>query len=478
MTDAPTASPALAAAYGRLAPGPLPPDDPDGRGVAGMLEPAAGAILQALETAGRLEPVRWTAVGGAGVSTLLGRLAVSEPVAERHYPVPLALAECIHLMDAEPADLEFAAFLALMDAAPDSGIDPPWDTLRDLLGGSTRKGAGAEELRPDHLRRRLRADGRFRAVLREELQTDPDRLSAAIADLAGKFSRNTVGAYRLTGAVFDRLREAEVSGRVLSAVESLKGVGFRSEVRFLRELEKAVGELQALHYKPLFLEHAWGESPRDPLLLVDDIGKLARGAADTLFGKDGIDFSRRGVQVLAGLPPRFAGGEGPVLGPVPLRGRDGKTDPAGAERLREVLARRLDPDIAPPGALSPLIEGSGGLLRDLFALSRKALVRAALAESGRLTPEIAEAAVREAGRLRARFLDRETHGPALDRVEESRSFQRVEPAEAAYLLRYGFVLPVGNALEDSWCAPHPLLSRFSPESGTERKPEPEREAAP
>jgi hypothetical protein len=474
MTHAPTDPSPLAAAYGRLAPGPLPPDDPDGRAVAGILEPTADAVLQALEAAERLEPVRWTLAGGAGGSTLLGRLATSEPVAERFYPIPLPLAECLHLMDAEPVDLEFAAFLALMDAAPDAGIDPPRDTLRDLLGGSTRKGAGVEELRPGHLRRRLRADGRFRAVLREELQADPDRLSAAVADLAGKFSRNTVGAYRLTDAALARLREAEVSGRVLTAVESLKGMAFRSEVRFLRELERVVGELQALHYKPLFLEHAWGESPRDPLLLVDDVGKLARGAADTLFGKDGLDFSRRGVQVLAGLPPRSAGGEGPVLGPVPLWDRGGKTDPEGAERLREVLARRMDPDIAPAGALSPLIEGSGGLLRDLISLSRKALVRAALEESGRLTPEIAEASVREAARLRARFLDRETHGAALDRVEESRSLQDVEAAEAAYLLRYGFVLPVGSVLEDSWCAPHPLLSRFSPKLD----PGPEPEAAP
>lgn len=478
MTDAPTAASPLAAAYRRLAPGPLPPDDPDGRGVAGILEPAVGALLQALENAGRLEPVRWTAVGGAGVSTLLGRLAVSEPVSERFYPILFSLAECVHLMDAEPADLEFAAFLALMDAAPAAGIDPPWDTLRDLLGGSTRKGAGAEELRPGHLRRRLRADGRFRAVLREELQTDPDRLSAAISDLAGKFSRNTVGAYRLTDAVLTRLREAEVSGRVLSAVEGLKGLAFRSEVRFLRELEGAVGELQALHYKPLFLEHAWAESPRDPLLLVDDIGKLARGAADALFGDEGLDFSRRGVQVLAGLPPRSAGGEGPVLGPVPLWDRDGQADPEGAERLREVLARRLDPDVAPPGALSPLIEGSGGLLRDLISLCRKALVRAALGDGGRLTPEIAEGAVRETARLRARFLDRETHGAALDRVAERRSLQDVDAAEATYLLRYGFVLPVGNALEDSWCAPHPLLSRFSPELESEPEPEMEPEAAP
>ncbi len=465
MTDAATAPSLLAAAYGRLASGPLSPDDPDGRAVAGILGPTAAAVLQTLETADRLEPVRWTAAGGAGGSTLLGRLAVSEPIAERHYPIPMALAGCLHLMDAEPPDLEFAAYLALMEAAPAAGIDPPRDVLRELLGGSTRKGAGPEEFRPDHLRRRLRADGRFRAALREELQTDPDRLSVAIADLSAKFARNTVGAYRLTEAVFSRLRAAEVSDRVLTAVEGLKGAAFRSEVRFLRELEKAVGELQALHYKPLFLEHAWRESPRDPLLMVDDVGKLARGAGEALFGKAGLDFSKRGVRLLVGLPPRLAadgavaGAEAPALRPVPLRDREGRPDAVGAERLREVLARRLDPEIAPAGALAPLIAGSGGLLRDLMSLSRKALVRAVVEGTDRLTPEIVEATVQEAARLRARFLDREIHGAALDRVGKSRSFRGAPPSEATYLLRYGFVLPAGPAGEEPWFEPHPLLSR-------------------
>ncbi|MFP4307924.1 MAG: hypothetical protein ACLFQQ_11980 [Desulfococcaceae bacterium] len=463
MTDAESRIPRLAAAYKRLAPGPLPPEDPQGVAVEGILEPTLSALFQTLERSPGRTPVRWTAVGGTGVSTLLGRLIASDFVTERYHPVFVSLAGSLHLLDARPADLEFIAYLALADAAPAAGIDPGVDNLRKLLGASTRKGAGAEELRPHHLRRRLRADGRFRAILREELEADPDRLSAALAELAGKFSRNTVGAYQLTEDALRRLREAEVSDRVLEAVAGLMGRSFRGEVGFFRALENAVGELQALHYKPLFLEHAWAEAPRDPLLVVDDIGKLGRGAAETLFGAGGLDFSARGIKLLAGLPPRTMIGDAPgvdlapALRPTPLRDREGRPDPEGVERLREVLARRLDPDIAPGEALTPLIQGSGGVLRDLLSLARKALARAAAEDADRLSRDLAAAAVQSEARLRTRFLDRETHGNALERIAETRTLNAVPEGEAAYLLRYGFVLPNGPAEGDPWFEPAPAI---------------------
>lgn len=463
MTDAESRISRLAAAYIRLAPGPLPPEDPQGLAVEGILEPTLSALFQALERSPWRTAIRWSAVGGTGVTTLLGRLIHSDFVAERYYPVFLSLAESLHLLDARSTDLEFIAYLALVDAAPAAGIDPGVENLRELLGASTRKGAGAEELRPGHLRRRLRADGRFRTTLREELEADPDRLSAALAELAGKFSRNTVGAYQLTEDALRRLRDAEVSDRVLDAVAGLMGRSFRGEVGFSRALENAVGELQALHYKPLFLEHAWAEAPRDPLLVVDDIGKLGRGAAETLFGPGGLDFSARGIKLLAGLPPRMMIGDAPggdsppALRPTPLQDREGRPDPAGVERLREVLARRLDPDIAPGETLTPLIQGSGGVLRDLLSLARKALARAAAEDADRLSRDLAAAAVQSEVGLRTRFLDRETHGEALRRIADTRALDAVSEGEAAYLLRYGFVLPAGPAGGESWVEPSPSI---------------------
>lgn len=463
MTESETEISPLAWAYERLRSVPLPPDDPEGFGVDGILEPSISEILRAVDASGRGEPVFWTGVGGAGVSSLLERLAIEEPLADRYYPIPLRLAESVHLLNVRAADLRFVVFLALMESAPSAGIDPPREVLRDLLGGATRKAASEEELRPGHLRYRLRNDGRFRARLREELAADPERLPAELADLAGKFSRNTVGSFRLTDETMERLRAAEVSDRVLEAVGGLAGRSFRSEVRFLRELEKAVGELQALHYRPVFLEHAWVEEPRDPLVLVDDVGKLGRGALETIWGGEEDHFCPPGVKLLVALPamaegfPSAGNGRLASLRPVALRDREGHPDAVAASRLREVLDRRLGPDIAPGDALAPLVRASGGLLRELLALGRRAAVAAAVRGRERLDAEAAEAAVRERAEQRRRFFDRAGHGPALARVGATRSLAGVTPAETEYLLRHGFVLPYGPAGEAAWHEPDPAV---------------------
>jgi uncharacterized protein YjbI with pentapeptide repeats len=465
----------FARAYERLRTAPLPPEDPDAFAVDGILEETVSEILRVVESSGRLDPVFWIGAGGTGVSTVLSRLAVSAPLADRYWPIPLRLAESVHLLDFHPADLGFVAYLALMEAAPAAGIDPSSARLderilRDMLGDAVRKAATEAERQPDHLRRRLRTDGRFRARLREEFAADPGRLPAELADLAAKFSRNTVGAFRLDENTLARLRDAEVSERVLAAAGTLAGRSFRGEVGFFRELEKAVGEIQALHYRPLFLEHAWVEEPRDPLLLVDDAGKLVRGAMESLWSEEAaaddrsFPFGRSGVKVLVALPP-VAERLFPdldlrkvVLRPVALRNRDGRPDAGGMDRLREVVARRLDPEIAPGEALGPLIRGGGGVLRDLLVHARYALASAAARGRDRLTPDIAEASVRELAALRLRFFDRSGHGPALDRIGADRSLDGVAPAEIEYLLRYGFVLPYAGPGGEIWYEPHPAHS--------------------
>jgi hypothetical protein len=465
MTETRTDISGLARAYGRVAPAPLPPDDPEGLSVSGILEPAFTEILRAIGRSDRRSPVFWTGVGGAGVSTLLGRLAVAEPLAAHHHPIPLRLAESVHLLDAREPDLTFAAFLALADAAPAAGIDAAPDILRELVGGAARKGAAAAELHTDHLRRRMRADGRFRAALREELRADPDRLAVELETLAGKFSRSTFGAFRLTDAAMDRLRGAEVSERVLSAAAVLVGRSFRSEVRFMRALEAVVGDLQALHYKPLFIEHAWVEAPRHPLLLVDDAGKLARGGLESLVGGESDRLRDSGIKLAAPLPPvaSILLPSAPIceaaLRPMAVDG-PGESPPDGSERnrLREVLERRLDPRIAPGEALGPLIRESGGLLRDLLAHARHALGWMAARGEGRLTAETADAAVRHRSRLRRRFFDEAAHGSAARRVAETGTITGVPAAETDYLLRHGFVRPCGPPDAEPWFALHPALA--------------------
>ena len=472
MTDSEMDISPLARAYRRLAPAPLPPDDPEGLAVEGLLEEAFAAVVQAVESSSPLAPVLWTGVAGAGVSTLLGRLAVSDPLAERYYPVPLPLAQSLHLLDARSPDLSFTAYLALVDAAPTAGIEVAPDTLRELVGGAVRRGAVADELRPAHLRRRMRADGRFRATLREELRADPDRLLGELSALVTKFSRNTVGAFRLTDEGMERLRGAEVSEKVLSAVSGLIGRPFRSEVRFSRALEAAMGELQALHYKPLFLKHAWEESPRRPLLLVDDIGKLARGTFESLLKEEIPPLVDSGVKLVAPLPPVAASLlpsmeiAGVALRPVsPTEASAHPSAVQSSRPLRAVLERRLDPRIAPGETLTPLIQASGGLLRELLAHARHALGWIAARGEGCLTPESAEAAARCRTRLRRRFFDGATHGTAARQIGKTQALAGVPAAETDYLLRYGFVLPYGPADAAPWFVPHPALGASGKEGG-------------
>jgi len=61
---------------------------------------------------------------------------------------------------------------------------------------------------------------------------------------------------------------------------------------------------------------------------------------------------------------------------VKLYEADGSTYRPGWEMLREVLARRMDPDLMRAGVIERLIEYSGGVIRELLTLAREAVLLA------------------------------------------------------------------------------------------------------
>lgn len=89
-----------------------------------------------------------------------------------------------------------------------------------------------------------------------------------------------------------------------------------------------------------------------------------------------------------------------LLPNVKLRDRQqAELDPASAgfQLMEEVIARRLaqvhTPDRLEPAAVRPLIEMSGGVMRELISLVNRGCVQASLTENERITANIAEAVI-------------------------------------------------------------------------------------
>ncbi len=458
----------LRAASGRLHQGVLSGQSFQRYGVSAFSDPSAARLKERLRRSGRFDPVHVLGMDGSGLSTVLRRIGEDEDLRERYYIISCDLPSEMNLMDAEAVDIIFVIYLCLLNGIRHIGLEPSMEGLTRLTGAAAAEyglrermlrgfavSGGPEPPSPeppspeppsDDLMAAVRGGflsvTSFRRALRKDLKTDFDFLLSEMEGLCGRFSRGTYSCFRVSPEVLEKLRGEEVSSPVIEALESVRGREYKSDVSFDRMLKQVIGEVQAMYYKSVIGRHAWGESPRDALLIIDGLDALRCGFLEQMLSADSHLFRLPAAKALISFPlsisrhPFFSClSDGAVvethLPPDP-------STPGSREAFRDAGRRRMGRVTPEDAVTDKLIAASGGLLRDYFRLLNTAAQIALSSESPVVDAECAALAIREMMDQYRRFFNERDFGDAFSAMARH---EPLSDAQLTYFLRYGFALP-------------------------------------
>jgi hypothetical protein len=252
----------------------------------------------------------------------------------------------------------------------------------------------------------------------------------------------------------------------LKKLEAILGREYKSELRFVKSLEKHIGEVQALHYKDRILRNAWAEDPVDLLILIDDMDKINPKTVEKIFLEQ--------FQSLAGMEARFVFAlplhlsysplffhikdqvDREYIRPQPIFDRNGGLIESAVSRLKEAVSRRLPEQITDP-ALNYLIIHSGGVLSDLMHLLQDVCKKAMDVHAPMIDENMARSAVADRTDIFQRMFDFPEYGDMVKKIEKTRKKTGISPKSLIHLLKYRFILEYGDHDESAWFDVHPYL---------------------
>lgn len=143
-----------------------------------------------------------------------------------------------------------------------------------------------------------------------------------------------------------------------------------------------------------------------------------------------------------------------VLPNIPVNTIDGKPDKDGRRILRELLEKRVNPELLSKAALSALVEFSGGVVRELVMFAQGACVSAVAAGRSKVIIEDVREVLEEAKSNYRRIL-RDSHYRELIDLTERGKFRNSEIAQE--LLHNLSLLEYQSVTGSTWFALHPIV---------------------
>lgn len=360
--------------------------------------------------ADRSRTSKWLFTGhrGSGKSTELIRLA--DALADQNFTVYYTVEEVLDMADLDYKDVLLSLGSALYEAAKKQKVNLPKSLLEDLVGwysttlkeieGAVSAGAELEE-KADFWFLKLLARQRSEVATRKTIRTE---LESRLSDLIEKINRIAEAIAKKTGRP------------VLAIVDGLDKVMDLSRAR-------------QMYYEG-------GASLRAPACKVIYTVPLALFHT-TEFGQVRVTFDN-----FFSLPN------------VTVNARDGKPDESGRNMLRELVHRRIVPDLITTEAVEQLVELSGGVLYELVALAKDVCSFARVRRGERVDVEDVD---RAASRLRNVFAGMLTdaHYRELWRIHADPLHRYTNSPTAQELVHNLSLLEYGDG--DAWWGVHPVV---------------------
>lgn len=435
--------------------------------VAAPLDRPFSRVKHSILNAERFQKQFLIGPGGCGKSTLLNRLAADDDLSQRYHMVRMSFLDDLNPMDATAADALFAVYMRLIRSLSGSQLNDALGDFEKLVAPVTHHYDMEPEGKAllDAYSARLQTDVHFRRYLREHLAAAQDNLQTRMDAICERFSRHTFDCYKLTDEALRALRSEDVSDAILSRLDGLRDHEYKNEVRFLRVLEDAIGNVHLRYYKALFLKHAWREEPIDVLILADDLEKLRRNLLERMITDESHLLLMPAVKIVSILPidlfyePAFARVRDrfdcDFIRAVALSDSADAPIPLHRDWLTDVAARRIPAELTTDETLSAAVAASGGLMRALNVLMQCACTRAIDTGAPVLDLNLFREAAQSVYDRYATIGNAAEYKSEMDAIARNKNVAGVPPKRLIYLLRYGFVQEYADEEDTLWYDVHP-----------------------
>jgi len=426
-------------------------------------------IIKTIETSERLQKILVIGHSGCGKTTVLRQVAHDEELNKKNHVIMFSLGKELNLLDIESIDIMLVIYMKLIYALPSDLSRNHMEAFDRLLKNSI-EGFDIKDVIPDLMKIvsfKLRTDYKFRKNIRKNLKKNIADLQKNISMVCKEFSSQIYRCYRITERVLKSLQDQEVSEKVISQLQTIKGEEYKSELKFSRILQDQIGDVQTMHYKPVIIKHAWIESPMDPVIIIDSSDKLLHKAVKQIFFEESHILRTLEAKIIFSFPlsayyhPNFFQIRDFFLNefirPVNLYDMTGYFHEDAFESLSNMIGKRMERELISDDALKYIITSSGGLLRDLVRMMQMCCKTSVSEKNKIIDKKTAQRAVNEMTDIYTRFMDFSEYRELLEKIMKTRFKTGMLHNKLTYLLKYHFVLEYGINKNPTWYDVHPCL---------------------
>ncbi|MGO8787176.1 MAG: hypothetical protein ACLQVL_07305 [Terriglobia bacterium] len=302
---------------------------------------------------------------------------------------------------------------------------------------------------------RLYEEGK--AWLNSKLIEDLDKWSADVSRVTTKSDEAGVEV------------EAGISAWFLKAKGLLK-TGFEDKREFRQKFEPRVPQLiEFINRIIRAIETHSDAGGREVLLILEDLDKPPVDVAMDLFSTKGTVLIQPECKIIFTVPTSLLySGQYNVVKenfsdqfPLPnfkIKEKSGERNEPGWARMREIVERRMEPQIIESKALDHAVEMSGGVVRELVRIIQGAASRALVAKANVIKFEHVEHAVDKLRMEYSYSLTRDEYIDILRKVHDSKELRYPNEKPLLDLLHNLFILQYPNG--PGWYGVNPIVHKL------------------